>query len=267
MAVFLDLTAAIPPDADPIVLSALASRLIALDVSSDGLPMQEAFRAYARGVLKPVFARLGWDKKPGESDNTALVRSSMLGALSRFGDAEVLAEARARFDRYLTDPSSLNAASRRTVLQIVAVHADQQTWDQLHALAKAAKTQLETQEFYSLLGAALDDGLAKQALALAFSGEPPFTVSPDIIGAVSQNHPEMAFDYMAVRWKLVSARLEPTARAAAMPRMVMNASDPKLIAKLDAFADKNIPVGAPPGRAQGGRLDPLPRENPDRAPA
>jgi len=244
MAAFLDLTVNFPAGADPVVASALAGRLQGLDSLYEGLPTQPAFRAYARSVLNPIFARLGWEKKAGESDNTALLRSSVIGALGQLDDPAVLVEAHRRFEGYVADPSSLNAATRRTVLRIVAVHADAATWDQMHVMAKSAKTQLERQELYNLLGDAADKALARRALDLALSGEPPTTTTPSMMQSVSFLHPEMAFDFAAAHWDQIGKLLEPSTQSGYMPRLVGGSSDLKLIAKLDAFARDNIPQTA-----------------------
>ena len=45
-----------------------------------------------------------------------------------------------RFAAYRADPSSFDPTLRRLVLNIVARHADAGVWDQLHDLARAAKT-------------------------------------------------------------------------------------------------------------------------------
>jgi aminopeptidase N len=228
MAAFLDMTSGFEGfAADPVVMSEVAR-----------------FRSFAREVLQPTYARLGWSKQPGESDNTAGLRSAVLAALGDFGDAAVLAEARRRFAAMVADPSSVDPTTRRTVLVIVAEQADAATWDQIHALAKAATSQLARREYYTLLGLAEDPALAKKALDLSFSGEPDPTTAPGIVAAVSRRHPEMAFDFAVSRWDLISRFLEPTTLAAAIPRLVSQASDPALIPKLDAFAAAHIPAGA-----------------------
>jgi aminopeptidase N len=244
MAALMDLIAHFPPGADPVVAETLAGRLRGLDSLYQGLPTQPAFRAYARSVLNPIFARLGWEKKAGESDNTALLRSSVIAALGQLGDPAVLVEAHKRFENYVADPSSLNAATRRSVLRIVAVHADAATWDQLHTLAKSAKSQLERQELYGLLGDAEDKALAQRALDLAVSGEPPATTTPSMIRNVADLHPELAFDFAVAHWDQIANLLEPSTQSGYMPRLIGNASDLKLIAKLDAFAKDHIPSNA-----------------------
>jgi aminopeptidase N len=244
IAAMLDLTRNFPADADPVVVSALVVLLRGIDHIYDGLPAQAAFRDYAGKVLAPIFVRTGWGKNPGESDNIAVLRAGLLAALGDFGDPAVIAEARQRYQRFVADAASLDAGTRRTVLGIVALHADQATWDQLHGMAKTARTQLERQEFYSLLGAAEDKTLAQQALDLAMSGEPPATITPQMINAVSARHPELAFDFTVARWDKFLTLLEPNIQARYVPRLINNASDLKLIAKLDHFAELHIPPGA-----------------------
>jgi aminopeptidase N len=244
MATFMDLTRHFPADADAVVIGALVARLQNFDHLYDGLPTQPAFRAYARGVLAPIFAHKGWEKIAGESDNTAVLRGDLIAALGNFGDPDVLAEARRRFERFAVDPASLEAATRRTVLRVVATHADAAAWDQLHAMAKSAKTQVERQELYGLLAASEDPALVQRALDLALSGEPPKTTAPGMIGTAAGRHPGMAFDFAVAHWDQVESFLEPTSSTRFVPRLVSGASDPHLIGKLESFAQVHIPPSA-----------------------
>ena len=242
MASFLNLTKSVPADAEPEVASALVGVLQDLDVFYDGLPTQAAFRVYARGVLNPIFARIGWDKIPGERDNVALLRSELAGALGDFGDPAVLAQARQRFQRYVSDPSSLDAGARRTALQVVALYADQVTWNQLHSMAQSAKTEIERQEFYNLLAAAHDSTLVQQALDLALSGEPLPTMVPDMINTAARRHPKMTFDFAVSHWDKIASVLEPAFRARFVPSLLNTASDLRLIDELNTFAAAHIPA-------------------------
>lgn len=244
MAAFLDLTRHFPAEADAVVVGALIGRLQSFDHLYEGLPTQAGYRTYARSVLAPIFARVGWEKHAGESDNVAVLRGELITALSDFGDADVLAEARRRFARFVADASALDAATRRTVLRVVATQADAATWDQLHALAQAARTQVERQELYGLLAAAEDPALAQRALDLALSGEPPKTTAPGMIGAASGRHPSLALDFAISHWDQVQAFLEPTSSARYVPRLANGAWDAQLIEKLEAFAKTNIPPSA-----------------------
>jgi aminopeptidase N len=244
MSALLDLTKKFPADADPVVISALVDRLHGLDRIYRGLPAQAAFRTYAIGVLNPVLDRVTWNRTAGESDNLAGVRTNLVAALGDFGDAPVLAEAKKRFAQFAADEASLDAGTRNVVLRVAAAHADQAIWDQLHGMAKSAKTVQERREFYGLLAAAEDTRLVQQALDLALSDEPPPTTVPSIINVASGRHPEMAFDFAVAHWDKIGPTIEPASEQLYMPRLLITSSDLKLIAKLDAFAKDHIPASA-----------------------
>ncbi len=159
-------------------------------------------------------------------------------------DADVIVDAKTRF-KALVDGATLPPAERQAVLSIVAINADSATWDQLHTLAKAAKTDLEKREYYSLLGRARDEVLAKQALTLALSGEPAPTTAPGIIRAVGGLHPALALAFVDTEWAKVSPLLDPSAQGSYAPGIVAGAADPALIAALERFAQSHI---APTGR-------------------
>jgi aminopeptidase N len=244
MQALLDLTARFPIDADPVVATALVSWLEQLDHVYDGLATQAAFRAYARRVLNPIFARVGWQPEAGEADNVALLRPDLIMALGEFDDPAVLSEARQRWAAYRVKPDSMAVDIRSAVLQVVAVHADQATWDELHAMARVASTELERRELYDLLASPRNDALVGRALALAMSGEPPPTTMPQMIRSVSRRHPVTAFDFAVAHWDAVSALIEPASRPRYVPDLVSDSSDLALTGKLDAFGAKHIPASA-----------------------
>ena len=236
MSDFLDLAKNAPAEADPVVLATLAEQLGALDWLYDGRPNQAAYRAFARGRLTPIAQRLGWDAKPGESDNAAVTRRSVLVTLGELGDPSVVAEARRRFDRWLTDPDSLAGAGRRTVLAIVAANADATTWDVLHQKAKASKDITDRARLYRYLGASETQVLADRALKLALSGEPSPTEAPAIIAAVAGQFPDRAYDFALANRAKVEAFLEPTSRTSYFTGLATASRDPAMLAKLARLA-------------------------------
>ena len=244
MADFLNLTLKLPAEADPVVWRALTARLVDLDQIYRGLASQNAFRTYARGVLAPVFQRVGWDARPGESFNTTILRSSVLGALGRFDDPAVVVEARRRFAVYLKDPASLSGSKRRDVLGIVAYNADTATWEQLHTLARTATSWLEKQEYYNLLGSVYDPVLARRALDLAATDEPDPTVRPAIVSLVADDHPEAAFDFVVAHWDVFSQLIEPGSQYEYVPNLLSGANGLQVLDRLEAFAAVHIPTSA-----------------------
>jgi aminopeptidase N len=241
---FMQLADKANPKMDPQVLATLIGRLEGVDTLYNDLPSQAAYRAFGRKLLQPVFAQVGWTPKPGESSNVALLREELLDAMSEFDDPAVIAEARKKFAGFLANHDALAPDLRRSVLQIVAHHADAATWDKLHNLAQTSKNSLEKQEYYYLLGIAWDRGLAQKALAIVLTNEVEVTTRPQIIDAVSDRYPGMAFDFTAAHWPAIKAMLEPDSRSQYAPRLLSAAYDPAYIAKLKAFARENIPADA-----------------------
>ena len=237
----LELTKKFSADAESVVASALVQLLRGLDRVYDGLPTQTKFRSYAIGVLQPIFDRVGWDRKPGEGDNVALLRSHLIAALGNFGDPPVLAEARRRFDRYARDAASLDAGARRTVLGIIAVHADAVTWDRLHRMAQAAATEMEHRELYVLLAVPESEPLVERALELAISGEPPATIAPEMISAAANRHSKRAVEFAIAHWDRIAPLIEPSSQARYVPSLLNDATDLSLIGELERFAEQHIP--------------------------
>jgi len=242
MAGLLALTRRAGPATDPIVWQRIADKLVDMDRLYHGQTGQDRFRAYARQVLQPALAAIGWDARPGESDNTALMRASVLNALGRLGDPAVVTEAHQRFERYMSSPSSLTAATRKSVLAIVAEHADASDWAAIHTLAQTASTELERRDLYVLLGRAADPALAQRALDLALSGEPAATTAPAMITAVADLHPDLALGFVVSNWPKVSLLIEPDERSVFAPDLLRTSADMALAAKLDAFGAATFPV-------------------------
>jgi len=229
---------------NPKVLTDVAGQIASLDELFRDLPGRAAFRAYGLGVLRPLFAKVGWTAKPGEDTNIALLRSDLLEALNELDDPAVIAAARKRFAVFLTKPESLTGDLRNNVLEIVAAHADAATWDQLHSLAKGASSSLEKRQFYLLLGHAHDRALAQRALELALGDEAPITLRPAFVDSVARYFPELAFDFAVAHADAINAMLEPDSRNEFVPRLVEGSYDPATIAKLDAYAEAHIPATA-----------------------
>jgi aminopeptidase N len=238
---YLDLAKTIPVDADPALWSDIAGHLGELDDYYDGDDArQQRFRAFARGLLQPVFARVGWNAGTNEDAPLQLLRSSLIRTLAGLGDEAVVAEAQRRFDAGPDDAAAMPPALRSLITAIVAEHADAATWDRLHAMAKAEKTPLIKSQLYTMLASARDDALAQRALDLALTDEPGATVSAGMIDDVSAEHPDMAFDFAVAHRGQVDQLVDSTSRARYYPGIANGSSDAAMVGKLRAFAGKYI---------------------------
>jgi aminopeptidase N len=241
----LRLMVALPVDADPQVWSA------ALDIAGEvdrlylGMPAEQAqWRARMIALLQPLFQRVGWLPKVGETDPTANLRNDLIGTLGDFGDTQVVAGARERLAAETSDPAAIPATLRRTVLGVVARHADATTWESLRARANAEKNAMVRDELFELLGASQDTALAQRALELALTAEPGETTSPSLLRRVAWRHPDLAWDFVQQHLPAVFEKLHASERSSFVPRLGQASVDPAMIDKISAYAQKYIPPDA-----------------------
>ena len=160
-----------------------------------GTPGHAAFVAWARTLVKPVAARLG-GAGAGETAGLQRLRRNLTAHLGAWDDPDTVAEARRRFAAFVRDRASLAPDEQAAVLTVVAQHADAATFEQLHAIARAAKNETEVRRFYPVLMRVRDPQLAAQAAAIALSPEIPPQADVLRLGLVlglAGEHPQLAW--------------------------------------------------------------------------
>src|SRR5690606_11355738 len=188
----------------------------------------------------PVFAKLGWEAREDDSAPVRRLRMTLIGVLAELGDEAVIAEARRRFAAVDTDASAVPAELRRTLFGIVASKADSATGAKLRAMAKAETSSLLRDGYYALLAYPEDEALARRALELALTDEPGVTNGAAMIRMVAESHPDLAFDFAVEHREQVDELVDSTSRARYYPGLAGGSAKPEMVAKLSAFAHKNI---------------------------
>ena len=168
---YLDLTRRLNSESTLVVWSDVIGKLEAIDDLARGARVQAAWRRYALRLLRPAFHRIGWDARAGDDNQTVLLRSALIGALGRFGDAGVIAECRRRFASFTADTAQLGPNLRPSVIQTVGRYADQATFDELRALGKAASSTEERLQFYFALAEAQDPAFIAEDIKIALTDE------------------------------------------------------------------------------------------------
>jgi aminopeptidase N len=217
-----------------------------LDELEEGQPGRVAFHRYAVGLLRPQLQRLGWEHKAGEPSLDALLRAAVILRLGLFGDAAVKAEAQSRFAKLLADPTTLSADLRAPVLRIVGRYADKQTYDQLHDLARKARTTDERRQAYFAMASAADPDLARATLALSLTDEtvPQETTHFVIDVADLGEHQELAWGFAQQHMKQLLAGVEAFRRNGYVPGILGAFSDAARADELEAYVKANIGEGA-----------------------
>jgi aminopeptidase N len=212
-----------------------------------GRPGQAAFAAYARGALRPMFDRIGWQAVDGEPTDRALLRTRLIRTLGDFGDEAVLAEAKRRFDAFQQDAASLPPNLRDSVTHLVGRGADRATYQTLLELGRKSTNTEERVRYYSALAAALDPALARETLAIALTEELPSDVGRRLIGWVAEaEHPDLAVEFVKNNFETLATKLGSSFRNTFVSNLMANFSDPARAEELKQFA--------PAYETSGGRM-------------
>ncbi len=241
----LELVRVTPLTTDPQVWVKIAAVLRGIDELYRGDSAEKnQFRQFAINQLAPVLAKISWEASANEPDTLAILRNELIATLGFLGSKDVMTEAKRRYLAQATDPKAMPGQLRKTLLGVVAQHADTSTWEQLHNKALAEKTPLIKDQFYSLLSSTEDKSLARRALELALTTEPGATTSSAMILAISRFHPELAFDFAIDHLKAITEKLDAPSRGNYFAKLAERSLDPNLISKVNNYATAHLGAGS-----------------------
>ena len=205
---YLGLAQAMGKNSDARAWEQITNALEIIEYDERGSPGHDAFAAYARSIVRPLFDRLGWDSKPGELPTVHALRRSVVQNLGTWGDPAVIAEAQRRFGLFLHDRKAIAPDDQAAILAVVGRYADAKTYDQLHALIKQTKDVNELRRFWVALASVRANKLAQDAAQLALSSEIPpqeMSLRMQMIGTLRDEHPQLAWTtFTANEQKLMS---------------------------------------------------------------
>src|SRR6516164_2460526 len=185
-----------------------------------GSAAREGFQQYARSLLRPTFAALGWEQKRDETVVAATrLRASLIGALGNLNDPEIIAGCRERFEKYLTNPASLPPDLRASVLAVVGRYADKKAWNTIHDLGLSTTSIEDKQNYYNALACAADPKLVKKTLAIALTDELPTSRAIFLVSRVARDsgHPDIAWEFAKTNIKALLAKVDAAGATATRP--------------------------------------------------
>src|ERR1022692_1797720 len=175
-----------------------------------------SFRAWLRQYLTPILKDVGWESKPGESDEQRTLRARLFNSLGYDArDPEVLVQARKIADQVLDNLASVDRELAGSAFGLAAFTGDQAFYDKLLATTKNAKSP---EEYYMALLALPQFGdpkMLQRTLDYAIS---PDVRSQDALGLISnvmQNPAgeKLAWDFVLAHWESVQKAGGPFASA------------------------------------------------------
>jgi aminopeptidase N len=165
---------------------------------------RKEYEEWVRRLLTPVAAELGWQPKPGESDETKSLRARVLHTLGYAGrDPDVIAKARQLTEEALQDPASIDPTAAFTAFSLAAENGDAALYDKVMAKLQTPGGSLESYYLYfQTLSKFRDPKLLQRTLDYALS---PAVRSQDTLGmiaAVMKNPAgaKLAWDFVRAHW-------------------------------------------------------------------
>jgi aminopeptidase N len=244
---YLDLIASLGPEKTTAIWQDVIGRLGFIDDLQRSQPGRAAFRAWAIQLVRPQLQRLGWEPKSNEPATDTLLRNSVISLLGQFGDQEVIAAARTRFQKFLAQPESLTPNLRPVVTEIVGHYSDRATYDKIHELARAAKGTEERSRYYSAMAAALDPALAALTLPISLTDE---TVPQEAVRLVPEvahggEQPEMAWQFAQDHMPQLLGQMEEFSRNMFVPSIMSAFPDADRADELEKYVNEKVsPKGA-----------------------
>jgi aminopeptidase N/puromycin-sensitive aminopeptidase len=167
----------------------------------------ESFRAWLRQYLKPILNNVGWEARPGESDEMRTLRGHVFNQLGWDGrDPEVQAHAREIVDQVLSDPSSVDRELAIAALAVTALNGDEAFYDRLMTALKNPKSPEEYYMYFFTLPNLGDPKLLQRTLEYAISPDVRSQDSLQLLTGVMFNASDggkMAWDFIVSHWDAV----------------------------------------------------------------
>jgi aminopeptidase N len=177
---------------------------------------RDEYRAWLRQYLAPAMRDVGYQPKPGDSDEQRTLRSRVFNALgSDARDPETLTEARKLADEALTDPSSVDHELAGGAFGLAAINGGEDYYDKIMVALKNVKSP---EDYYTLLYTLpqfKDPKLLERTLEFAIS---PDVRSQDALGVVTNvlGNPDgqkLAWDFIQSHWDAIAKAGGPFASA------------------------------------------------------
>ncbi|MXV43944.1 M1 family peptidase [Saccharibacter sp. 17.LH.SD] len=189
-------------------------RFTELDQFEQNKASQPEFHKFVQRILMPIFQKVGWDQKQGESELDAIMRPRLITMLGLAEDPAIIQEVMKRFKQWSNAPESLSPTLVGPVTLLVARHADEAIWSLLvDRLQNATSTEVKLRLF-NALSYVTNPQLIEKTIHLAYSGVIPngrIDRVLAIIGAHSGD-PQFAWQIIVQHKQEIRQHLTPDAQ-------------------------------------------------------
>ncbi len=125
--------------------------------------------------------------------------------------------------------------------EVAGRYASRETFDRLHALARAAKTTEEKRRAYNGMRAAVDPALAQEMIALTLGGELSATeTARNLLLVATNDHPDLAWDFARAHADALLKQTTYFGRNEYLPGIAQYFTDDARAAELEAFVHEHL---------------------------
>jgi len=177
---------------------------------------RDSYRAWLRQYLTPAMKDVGWEPKPGDTDEQRTLRSRLINALGYDArDPQALAEASKIADKALADPSSVDHQIAGGAFALAALNNDPAFYDKLMAALKNPKSPEEYYLYFFSLPQFTDSKLLERTLEYAISPDVRSQDALQLVTSVMGNPAgqQQAWDFIRQHWSAIEKAGGPFASA------------------------------------------------------
>jgi aminopeptidase N len=177
---------------------------------------RDEYRNWVRQYLAPAMKDLGYEPKPGESDEQRTLRSRLFDALGYDArDPETLEEARKIADKALADPASVDSEMAGGAFALAALNGDSAFYDRVMEATKNPKSPELYYTYLFTLPRFSDPKLLQRTLEFAISPDVRSQDALQVVTSVMRNPAgrDLAWDFIRSHWDAVAKAGGPFASA------------------------------------------------------
>jgi len=168
---------------------------------------------YRRFLLKNFQARaheLGWTPKPGESEDTQLLRPRLVRVVATYGgDQELAKEGQALAEKWFADHKAIDPNMINAVLGTAAYYGDQALFDRFLAEFKKTDDKLTRQRLIGAMGSFRDKSAIEAGMNALVAGEVPFMEGAFLLfnGQQDASTRKIPFEFLEAHWDKITAAM------------------------------------------------------------
>lgn len=182
---------------------------------------EREYQRFMRMQFSPLAQQLGWQPRPGDTDEQKILRAGLLGVLGGAGDSGAVAASQKIVDQYLRQPGSTDATLTGAAFIVAAAHGDAQLYQTLSAALDKARSSEDYYNFLFALAHFRRPELVDRTLQLITEGKVRQQDYPAFFAALLANPVSRgpAWSYLKSHWESLAEKVTSFGGRGAVPAL------------------------------------------------